>query len=380
MPSAKEKVRLARPRARVAPDATRRDAFDAFVCTPRAFEYILKSPRPTPPSTQTCTICFVDGAVCDGILCAETHYTCGECFEAYVMSESGKSLGELKKREGRILCPFNTDAMKGADRCNATCFADKDIAKNVSNDAFAAYLRAREKIREEAMAEEMRKEMEQRVELERQRAGNAAEASERLRGAREHVVEKILTLSCPRCTQAFVDFEGCFALNCSRCRAAFCAYCLADCGKDAHAHVGSCPEGAASLKAMKSKEKAAGGGGGGGGGARGLAGQGTTYGTRAMFDESQKRRRCKHLVLYLERHDGETQSKILEGVKTELADLGITSRELRHWQKKEDKAIAEREKKQQQANLAAAAFFDPIQARSIHWSPYDPVRVVNADP
>ena len=271
----------------------------------------------------------------------------------------------------------------------------------------------------------MRKEMEQRVELERQRAGNAAEASERLRGAREHVVEKILTLSCPRCTQAFVDFEGCFALNCSRCRAAFCAYCLADCGKDAHAHVGSCPEGAASLKAMKSKEKAAGGGGGGGGGARGLAGQGTTYGTRAMFDESQKRRRCKHLVLYLERHDGETQSKILEGVKTELADLGITSRELRHWQKKEDKAIAEREKKQQQANLAAAArggggggggggmgpgrggraaaaidprglggfpfvggpaaaaaaaFFDPIQARSIHWSPYDPVRVVNADP
>ena len=90
--------------------------------------------------------------MCDGILCAETHYTCGECFEAYVMSESGKSLGELKKREGRILCPFNTDAMKGADRCNATCFADKDIAKNVSNDAFAAYLRALEKMREEAMA------------------------------------------------------------------------------------------------------------------------------------------------------------------------------------------------------------------------------------
>ena len=35
-----------------------------------------------------------------------------------------------------------------------------------------------------------------------------------------------------------VDFDGCFALNCSRCRAAFCAYCLADCGKDAHMHVG----------------------------------------------------------------------------------------------------------------------------------------------
>ena len=33
---------------------------------------------------------------------------------------------------------------------------------------------------------------------------------------------------CPRrdCQQAFVDFEGCFALTCSRCTNAFCAYCL----------------------------------------------------------------------------------------------------------------------------------------------------------
>ena len=31
-----------------------------------------------------------------------------------------------------------------------------------------------------------------------------------------HVEERILTLACPRCGQAFVNFTGCFALTCSR--------------------------------------------------------------------------------------------------------------------------------------------------------------------
>ena len=181
---------------------------------------------------QTCTICFCDGPVAQGVCCAERHYTCGDCFEAYVRSEAGKPLGELKKRDGRVVCPSNTDAMKGADRCHAPPFADKDIASNVSDEAFEAYLRAREKLKEETMAEEMRTEMERRVELERERAAAGAGAAEKLRAAKEHIIENILTLCCPRCKQAFVDFDGCFALSCSRCGAGFCAYCLADCGDE----------------------------------------------------------------------------------------------------------------------------------------------------
>ena len=40
----------------------------------------------------------------------------------------------------------------------------------------------------------------------------------------------------------FVDFDGCFALTCSNksCKAAFCAWCLQDCGADAHRHVAHC--------------------------------------------------------------------------------------------------------------------------------------------
>jgi hypothetical protein len=55
-----------------------------------------------------------------------------------------------------------------------------------------------------------------------------------------HVTETIFTLKCPRCSRAFVDFSGCFALSCHGCPCKFCAICLADCGNDAHAHVREC--------------------------------------------------------------------------------------------------------------------------------------------
>ena len=66
----------------------------------------------------------------------------------------------------------------------------------------------------------------------------------RLRSHRKHVIERILTLACPRCSRAFLGFDGCFALKCSERRkndpnscCQFCAYCLEDCGRDAHPHV-----------------------------------------------------------------------------------------------------------------------------------------------
>ena len=52
------------------------------------------------------------------------------------------------------------------------------------------------------------------------------------------LAEKI-NLKCPRCKSAFHEYDGCNALTCAipRCRAAFCAICLQDCGQDAHRHV-----------------------------------------------------------------------------------------------------------------------------------------------
>ena len=249
-------------------------------------------------------------------------------------------MGEIRKREpeGRCLCPKNT-ASAGVDRCVARPFADKDVATRLTHETFERYLRARAGIRETAVAEEMRVEMERRVAEEKKRAeilASEAGSVEKLRLAKDHVVEKILTLACPRCSQAFIDFDGCFALNCGRCRAAFCAYCLADCGKDAHAHVGTCVEGKDSLKAA-------------GVGNRRVGGHpATVYGTKQAFEVAQKRRRCKHLALYLERFDDGDRTALLNRLDDELRDLNIARADVARSAKKRDKDI-------EKADKAAAA-------------------------
>jgi len=69
-----------------------------------------------------------------------------------------------------------------------------------------------------------------------------AQRRRQVQAAKRHIVERILTLHCPKCDQAFVDFNGCWALTCARqgCGCAFCALCLKDCDNDAHAHVAGC--------------------------------------------------------------------------------------------------------------------------------------------
>ena len=57
---------------------------------------------------------------------------------------------------------------------------------------------------------------------------------------RLYICDKILTLRCPRCSTAILDFDGCFALECDNCKAGFCGWCLRDCGVDAHRHVVKC--------------------------------------------------------------------------------------------------------------------------------------------
>ncbi len=37
------------------------------------------------------------------------------------------------------------------------------------------------------------------------------------------------------------DFDGCFAVTCDQCLCSFCAWCLKDCGANAHPHVLVCP-------------------------------------------------------------------------------------------------------------------------------------------
>lgn len=43
---------------------------------------------------------------------------------------------------------------------------------------------------------------------------------------RLNLIENVLTLKCPNCTLAFIDFDGCHNVTCHNCRLSFCAMCL----------------------------------------------------------------------------------------------------------------------------------------------------------
>lgn len=107
----------------------------------------------------------------------------------------------------------------------------------------------------------------------------------------QDILNNILTLSCPRCKAAFVDFDGCFALTCT-CGAGLCAYCLQDCGADAHHHVRTAHR-------------------------EGL------FGTQEDFKAHQNRRRRVALEEKLRHQSREIKDLIRDNLNRELRGLGI---------------------------------------------------------
>lgn len=120
---------------------------------------------------------------------------------------------------------------------------------------------------------------------------------------RKSIVEEILELRCPRCKRVFYDFVDCFALTCNGCRCGFCAYCLEDCGADAHRHVAQCGMNRAPGKDV--------------------------YGTEDMFVAAHRDRRREKLIEYFREKVGDPRTKALlfdELSKGgDISDLGLTA-------------------------------------------------------
>lgn len=114
---------------------------------------------------------------------------------------------------------------------------------------------------------------------------------------RMKVVDDILTLRCPRCRQAFLDFDGCFSLRCSVCPCSFCGWCLKDCGTDAHPHVAECP----------SKPR----------------GADLYFGTKEQFNVAQNVKRRTDVQQFLAALSESEQAATLEAIQTDLDDLGL---------------------------------------------------------
>lgn len=124
------------------------------------------------------------------------------------------------------------------------------------------------------------------------------EQQRQVHDARRRITDDLLTLRCPRCRTAFYDFEGCFALTCSRCqpKCGFCAWCLADCGEDAHRHVATCAHNS-------------------------LPGKGF-FGSFEDFQQAQLKRRKALVVEFLRTiEDRAVLDQVVEQCRTDLEDL-----------------------------------------------------------
>ena len=256
---------------------------------------------------RECCVCFDEVNIAAGVECAgrPAHFLCDACFGQHCLAFAQEDLHVLTARGGRLYCPERRK-QGGVWQC-CTDHAANDfppelaypaetVAAHVPAAAFEALLHARGRIQEQQLVQQLEQQFEERLAAERRRV-QALRADElRIEQTVRHIQEKILTLHCPRCDLAFLDFTGCFALTCHGCRCSFCAYCLADCGADAHAHVANCPH---SLR------------------------RGDMYGDWASFERVQRQRRERMARNYLNAIDHGIRARVLAACALDFADLGI---------------------------------------------------------
>ena len=191
-------------------------------------------PQPQPPLPQlVCVICLEYAPVavgCSG-MGENKHYMDGECFSANVSDQISEEKRMIfRANDRRIVCPI----------CSVP-FEDRDLIANVENALWESYLKARDDVQRQMAEEELQRRLKEEEDRRREAAGSR---EGRVILHRNHIIENILTLKCPRCRQAILDFEGCFVITCT-CNCRFCGWCLAECGEDsfaAHDHVRACPE------------------------------------------------------------------------------------------------------------------------------------------
>ena len=101
--------------------------------------------------------------------------------------------GQRKEREGHLKCS------KSPVECNSG-FADRDLAMHLHVDHFKTYLEARVETIKAQMQAQLEAEMQDRLGTELQRLAALDEHARKVLVARKHIIDKILTLSCPQGT------------------------------------------------------------------------------------------------------------------------------------------------------------------------------------
>ncbi|KAL6063842.1 IBR domain-containing protein [Balamuthia mandrillaris] len=275
-------------------DAKKRPTASQCLSHPYLWTHLVEH-RVAERDRRSCVVCMDEKWLDEGLQCLpppssspllqagqgeEPHFVCGGCLNGWAVSLLDMPAAVLAKMKRELPCLVSG--------CAAQPFPMEQLMAHVEDEGRKALLEVRSRATE-FMSEQA---FQQRLAQER-------ELWEKQSTAQRHrrcMVEDILTLQCPRCHQAFVDFDGCFALTCSRCNAAFCAWCLQDCGKNAHRHVRGC--------------------------AHNLAG-GNVFGSFEQFEEGQRRRRERKVREYLNGLEREEREQVAAGLKKELEDLNI---------------------------------------------------------
>eukprot|EP00475_Leptophrys_vorax_P032272 TRINITY_DN4964_c0_g1_i5.p1 TRINITY_DN4964_c0_g1~~TRINITY_DN4964_c0_g1_i5.p1 ORF type:complete len:333 (+),score=72.19 TRINITY_DN4964_c0_g1_i5:831-1829(+) len=161
---------------------------------------------------------------------SRNHSACRDCFMGHLDFFLGSDFGKLQKNKGILKCPVPECAREYSE---ATILL-------WAPDRFDKYLQTRQVLQEMKIIQRVNEEAEERLKKELDRLMKMDSLEREAECIKREIVDKIMNLCCPRCGQVFIDFDGCCALTCSRCSCGFCAWCLTDCGSDAHSHVAGC--------------------------------------------------------------------------------------------------------------------------------------------
>jgi len=238
-----------------------------------------------------CCICCDLFTADKGFYCDKKHLICWGCLADYAQSESSAGAVGTQNvdNKGQLTCP----------ECRAPYLLNKLAGESTPQHVFDRLENLKiERVAQAALTKELA-EQEKRLKEEFEKILKIQNLDERkaheLAFRIEHVV---LNLCCPRCKQVFIDFQGCFALSCPRatCRAAFCAWCLKDCGQDAHPHVAVCPEN---------------------------QNRGDYFGTDAQFKEHHREKREREIQRIVQQETKEVQRILQRLLDKSLQELGI---------------------------------------------------------
>jgi hypothetical protein len=177
-----------------------------------------------------CMICLYQHPFQGGIFCSNHHFLCWDCFELYIKASEAPDAPKRNFDQENNLACFDCQV----------AYSMRAIAKGPEGVLEAAMNLRVTRTKDDAVRIAIQEENEKHMKkLKRIREINNRE-EQKAEMIKLEIINDILNLRCPNCKMVFVDYDGCCALTCNICRCGFCAYCLKNCGEDAHAHVPQC--------------------------------------------------------------------------------------------------------------------------------------------